>query len=347
MRYSPTKVLIGRFEPVTIAHAEIIRKCVESCGQLIIVVGSANQPRTYKNPWNFLERRLMLKSVLDEINDNTVRIDIVPVEDLLYNDPQWAINVATAVFNVNMYSTTETQIVGHMKDNDTSTYYLDMFPQWDFEDCGFIEPMNATDVRSIYFKKDVNMRFVFNTVPSTVYRILDGWKSTEEFNKIVEERLFIEKYKQQFASLPYPVSFNTVDAVVIKCGHVLMVERGDMPGKGLYALPGGFLNANTDRTLRDAMIRELFEETCIREPKNKIINSIKANRTFDHKDRSQRGRTITQAFLIDLGNTGELPRVKGADDAAKAFWVPISELKGEQVYEDHKEIILEMVKYVV
>jgi len=43
----------------------------------------------------------------------------------------------------------------------------------------------------------------------------------------------------------------------------------------------------------------------------------------------------------------ELPKVKGSDDAAKAMWVPIAELNGENTYEDHKEIILEMVKYVV
>ena len=37
------------------------------------------------------------------------------------------------------------------------------------------------------------------------------------------------------------------------------IERGDNPGKGLWALPGGFLK--DDISLRDNMIKELREET--------------------------------------------------------------------------------------
>ena len=128
----------------------------------------------------------------------------------------------------------------------------------------------------------------------------------------------------------------TVDAVVVQSGHILLVKRGDMPGKGQLALPGGFLNQN--ETMLDGAIRELKEETKIKVPVPVLKGSIKESKTFDAPNRSSRGRTITQAFFIDLG-VGELPKVKGADDAEKAFWVPFNEVKQEKMFEDHFHII--------
>jgi len=129
-----------------------------------------------------------------------------------------------------------------------------------------------------------------------------------------------------------------VDAVVIQSGHVLMIRRRSEPGKGLWALPGGFLNANTDRSVLEACIRELREETGIKVPAPVLKGNVKRNKVFDAIDRSARGRTITHAFHIELPD-GELPRVKGQDDADKAKWVPISAVKSEDCFEDHWEII--------
>ena len=111
---------------------------------------------------------------------------------------------------------------------------------------------------------------------------------------------------------------------------------GDMPGKGLWALPGGFLNQ--EETMLDGAIRELKEETKIKVPVPVLKGSIKGSKTFDAPNRSSRGRTITQAFFIDLG-VGELPKVKGSDDAEKAFWVPFNQVKQEKMFEDHFHII--------
>lgn len=48
---------------------------------------------------------------------------------------------------------------------------------------------------------------------------------------------------------------------------------------------------------------------------------------------------LTQAFYIDLGFGDELPKVKGSDDAEKAFWVPFNEVKQEKMFENHFFII--------
>ena len=129
-----------------------------------------------------------------------------------------------------------------------------------------------------------------------------------------------------------------VDAVVIQSGHILMIRRRAEPGRGLLALPGGFLDANSDRTLEDAMIRELREETCLKVPGPVLRGNIHEVKVFDAIERSTRGRTITHAFCIKLPN-GELPKVKSGTDAASAKWIPISKIDSSQCFEDHYEII--------
>lgn len=333
-----TAVLIGRFQPVTNAHREIIRRISQNYGQLIIIVGSAYQPRTYKNPWTFAERKQMLENVLDEMEID-INVKILPVRDSLYNDTKWITDVQTLV---NSCATGKISLAGHKKKNDTSTFYLDLFPQWKFFDTGAVEPLNATDVREIYFKENANLNFLISVVPGPVFNLLKGWKDTPEYNQVIRERIFVEKYKEQYASLKYPPIFVTVDACVIQSGHILLVKRKAEPGKGLWALPGGYLNANTDKSLQDAMIRELREETRLKIPAPVLVGSISKVKVFDAVNRSPRGRIITHCFKIELSGD-ELPKVKGADDAEVAKWVPLSEIFSEEMFEDHDQIIGDML----
>jgi bifunctional NMN adenylyltransferase/nudix hydrolase len=175
-------------------------------------------------------------------------------------------------------------------------------------------------------------------VPQSTYDFLSQFKDSPEYEQIIREREFVENYRKQFASLPYPPIFSTADAIVIQSGHVLMIRRRAEPGRGLWALPGGYVNALTDKSVEAAAIRELREETMIKVPAPVLRGNIKDSRVFDAIDRSPRGRIITHAFKIVLPD-GELPRVKGNDDAEKARWVPIAEVKSEECFEDHYEII--------
>ncbi|BBI69435.1 hypothetical protein PKHYL_36260 [Psychrobacter sp. KH172YL61] len=38
-----------------------------------------------------------------------------------------------------------------------------------------------------------------------------------------------------------------------------------------------------------------------------------------------------------------MPKVKGGDDATKAFWLPLAELDAKMMFEDHYAIITKMV----
>lgn len=327
-----TLVLIGRFQPFHNAHLEIVKRATALCEQLVIITGSAKQPRTYKNPFTSAERRNMIKSATDGLS---IQIFIEENIDTIYNDQAWAVRIQGIVSKYRVLGKS-VGVIGHKKDD--SSFYLDMFPQWGYENVDEIEPLSAVNIRDLYFKRDVNMKFIKGVVPETVFNFLDEFRNHEEYEQIIREREFVENYKKQYASLPYPPIFSTADAVVIQSGHVLMIKRRAEPGRGLWALPGGYVNANTDKSVEDAAIRELREETLIKVPGPVLRGSIVDNRVFDAVDRSPRGRIITHCFKIVLPD-GELPKVKGSDDAEKARWVPIAEVKSEECFEDHAEMI--------
>ena len=327
-----TLVLIGRFQPIHNAHLEIIKRATALCEQLIIVTGSAAQPRTYKNPFTSAERERMIKYAAGGLS---MLINIEANPDTIYNDQAWAVRIQSLVAK-HTKPGAKVGIIGHKKDD--SSFYLDMFPQWEFENVELIEFLSAVNIRDLFFKRDVNMSFIKGVVPQSTFEFLDAFRSTPEYEQIIREREFVANYKKQYASLPYPPIFSTADAVVIQSGHILMIRRRAEPGKGLWALPGGYVNASTDKSVEDAAIRELREETLIKVPAPVLRGSIVRSKVFDAIDRSPRGRIITHAFFIQLPD-GELPKVKGSDDAEKARWVPIAEVRSEECFEDHYEII--------
>jgi bifunctional NMN adenylyltransferase/nudix hydrolase len=335
-----TLVLIGRFQPFHNAHLEIVRRATALTDQLVIITGSANQPRTYKNPFTSNERERMIRDATRGML-GALHIYVEPNVDTIYNDQAWAVRVQGIVSKYIALGT-KTGIIGHKKDE--SSFYLDMFPQWDFVNVEEIEPLSAVNIRDLYFKREriFNSNFIKHVVPESTYEFLMEFRKTEEFEQIIREREFVENYKKQYASLPYPPIFSTADAVVIQSGHVLMIRRRAEPGKGLWALPGGYVNANTDKSVEAAMLRELREETKIKVPEPVLKGSIVRSRVFDAIDRSPRGRIITHAFHIVLPD-GELPKVKGSDDAEKARWVPIAEVRSDECFEDHYEILQHFV----
>jgi len=343
-------VFIGRLQPPTLAHKQIISKALDLSDQVIVVLGSCNSARTLRNPFTFEERVTMTRSMFDQADQD--RVLFVAQDDHTYQDEKWLVSLQTKVKqkilasipgnseNCTLHGLSDVKIglIGHSK--DATSYYLSMFPNWPSENVTSIKDVDATQVRNAWFDGGIQAVDASKLAPSVLNWLRD-FTATNAYATLVQEQAFVRKYQQQWANSPYPPIFMTTDAIVIKSGHILLVKRGAMPGKGMWALPGGYLNQK--ETLEQGMLRELREETRLKVPEPVLRGSIQAREIFDDPNRSPRGRTITTAFLIHLKGSRELPKVKGSDDAAHAQWIPIADLDPRTLFEDHWHIIQVMM----
>lgn len=131
----------------------------------------------------------------------------------------------------------------------------------------------------------------------------------------------------------YPRPAVTGDCVVITTEdepRVLLIERGNEPYKGCWAIPGGFLNM--DETTEQCALRELEEETGL-----KLVN-VQQIGAYSKVDRDPRGRTISVAYLAVVDQPFE---VSGQDDAAKAQWFPVNALP--PLAFDHAQIMADAI----
>lgn len=129
----------------------------------------------------------------------------------------------------------------------------------------------------------------------------------------------------------YPHPAMTADCAVFgfdgKQLHILLIERGIDPYKGMWALPGGFMNI--EETIEQCALRELKEETG--------VESIYLEQfhVFSSVKRDPRERVVTVAFLA-LVRKSDFRLIAG-DDAARASWFELDELP--PLAFDHHDII--------
>ncbi|NBC36666.1 NUDIX domain-containing protein [Novosphingobium sp. FSY-8] len=344
-------VFIGRFQPLHIGHEHVIAHALERCDRLIVLVGSANVARDPRNPFTYAERAAMLRGAFPDAVA-AGRLIIAPLDDHLYSDTAWVAQVQRSVralvlehgngggFHTHGLADFRVALTGFGK--DASSYYLKLFPEWaNLQIDSQYGTFSSSDVRSRYFQRIPEVPAAI--LSAGVADFLRGFMLGETFRALLEEAEFLAAYPAQWGRGP----FVTADAVVVQSGHILLVERGRAPGKGLLALPGGFVNP--DERIRDAAIRELREETSISDAKGQIPPAMLASfiedartRVFDAPGRSLRGRIITHAFLFRLPERRQLFAVKGGDDAAHARWYRFGDLSPEMLFEDHWAIIEEM-----
>lgn len=351
-------VFVGRFQIFHEGHKRVVDRALELSEHVVMLFGSANAAPSIRDPFSFGERTDMVARVYPGQRD---RLIFRPLNDTMYNDTAWVFRVQEIVKQVldgfpenpphnTLHGLRDIRIglIGCSKDR--SSYYLKLFPTWKSEEVEFLDPINATDLRALIFRDtperigDMHLgdrALSDGVLPGSVIDDLEAYRATGAFRHLVDEQAFIQRYRSQFEDYPYPPTFVTVDAVVIQSGHILMIRRKGRPGKGQLALPGGFVGQQ--ETLEEAMLRELREETRLKVPTPVIKGSIRSVRTFDDPHRSQRGRTLTTAFLVQLADQAALPRIKAGSDARDAIWLPLADLDPHECFEDHFHIVQALV----
>lgn len=332
-------VCIGRFQGLHLGQLAVIRRALSLAPRVVIVIGSAFQARTPKNPFNWQERVEMIRLALTV--EEAGRVGFVPVRDY-FDGQRWVAAVLAGVqAQVGALPAGQTVLVGHRK--DATSDYLSDFPHWQLDDVGSQGAMHSSTLRDAFFSAadhplEPALAALVSLVPPSTTGFLRAWAQLPCYRELAGEWAALRAEHALWASAPYPPVFVTVDALIQCAGHVLLIVRGRAPGKGLYALPGGFLEQR--ETVYQSALRELQEETGLRLLPGDIAHALKAVRVFDHPDRSQRGRVITHAHHFDLG-ARRVPEVSGSDDALSAAWVPIAELAAleDRFHDDHFHIL--------
>jgi len=324
-------VFIGRFQPFHIGHQRVIHTALAQSKQVVLLIGSAQQPRSTRNTFSFAERQQMVLGAFSPTD--AARIHCVPLVDVLYNDPRWVQSVEQAVASVTGHDpSVMIGLVGHYK--DSSSYYLSLFPRWQTVSVDSYHGISATPIREAYLR---GVTPDSDLLPNSTINVLAQFKQSTDYERLQAEAAYIVDYKKSWASAPYPPTLVTADAVLIHGDHILLVERGNMPGQGLMALPGGFIDP--DETLFNACLRELREETNLSLSEAILRLAYRKQGTYDEPHRCERGRAITQGFYFELDATLPRPEVTGGDDAKSAFWLPLAEVHSELMFEDHFAII--------
>jgi 8-oxo-dGTP diphosphatase len=122
-----------------------------------------------------------------------------------------------------------------------------------------------------------------------------------------------------------------VGAIIFRRSSILLVERGRDPLKGYWSLPGGLVE--TGEPLRDAIVREVFEETGLR---------VKPSARFEIFERIMRdahGRAEYHYVLCDCTCKVVGGDLHPGDDVSRAQWVPLSRLGQFQLTAGTEEVI--------
>ncbi len=336
-------VFIGRFQPFHNGHGAIVHQALAEADRVLVLIGSPDASLSLKNPFSLEIRRKMIEAVFSA-DLEAGRLLIEPIPDTTYNEDAWVADIQRIIGRISAGEPGELCIVQAAGRADVPG---GLFPSW--TPLTVESPLPELDdarLRDAYFSDP--SRLPTDTCPEPVVGMLADYRETDAFGALVEEADFLRRFRASWASAPYEPIFTTVDALVVQSGHLLVIRRGRTPGKGLLALPGGFLDPN--EPLRDAAIRELREETRISDRHGELsAESLQTHvreaetRVFDAPYRSARGRTVTHCFVIRLPEADPLYTVTGSDDAEAAHWIPLGALNANDFFEDHYAIVQVML----
>ena len=130
----------------------------------------------------------------------------------------------------------------------------------------------------------------------------------------------------------YPARpFLAVSATIYRDGRVLLVRRARAPGRDLFSLPGGVVEAG--ETLAEAVAREVLEETGL---------TIEPVELAGHREviiRDAEGRVERHFVILSFACRWVAGEAGPSDEVAEARWVAPDEIAGLKTTSGLAEII--------
>lgn len=166
-------VVIGRFQPLHIAHQDLIACAFQKATKVLVLAGSANESRTKKNPLTFEERRNIIEIVFSSNIDN---LTVKPLYDY-ESDWDWLAAVDEEIdqlkeqFNLNKVCF----IVCNKDSATTESNYLLNALVYDIVNHVSLYTLHATSIREYLFTGGSVDQLV--TIPETSKSYLEKcWK---------------------------------------------------------------------------------------------------------------------------------------------------------------------------
>tara|TARA_Y100000588_G_scaffold41528_1_gene39626 strand:- start:5927 stop:6478 length:552 start_codon:yes stop_codon:yes gene_type:complete len=173
---------IGRFNPLHLGHVSMLNPMIKDNDYSLILVGSANQQRTEKNPLTYAERAHLLTHLypntivlpLNDFNDEQAWINEV---DRKIKETLSILNIDFEQAEVNLYTG------GAQKGEDQSLRKMWCEPLGHNVIPVHLDlDLSATVVRDHFYKKE--MEHIVDMLPENVYKFLDNFSKQQDFNNI-------------------------------------------------------------------------------------------------------------------------------------------------------------------
>lgn len=153
---------------------------------------------------------------------------------------------------------------------------------------------------------------------------------TEDGKALLDEYGSMRRRAEEQLSNAFRNPTPTADGIVLVDGKIVLVRRGREPGKGKYALPGGFMEHG--ERAEECVVREVHEETGLRTEPLELVG------VYSDPSRDPRGHILSMVFhLRVLG--GEL---RAGDDAEGASLFDMDALP--ELAFDHDKIITDFLR---
>lgn len=143
-----------------------------------------------------------------------------------------------------------------------------------------------------------------------------------------------KEYLKNYNIHDYDVPLVSVDVAIFTLLdgklHVLMIERGELPQKGKWSLPGGFIDQKYDKDLHSTALRKLTEKTGVK------TSHLEQVVTVGNPNRDPRGWSVTSLYmaLIPYAPTAEF-----IETVIDVRWWPVDMALKQTLAFDHAELV--------